>query len=380
MSGIERFSPGRRCTPVSGASPGWSRPPSDSPFPIPESLKEGSLEMRGIVFVLLLCSTLSFAADRVVLVEDFTNSGCGYCWQFEPTLNSFVDTHLASGDISVCRVHVNWPSGSDPIYLANPTEQRARWTFYNVTGVPTIKVDGILSGYPNIQAAFNSRSAVPCHLDIHVARNPISGTTGEISIRMIAEQDLQAAATLRVFAILVEDNVPGAGLWAGSEFMQAFRDNLFGTAGSEVSFSAPYPDTVYASAQYSLNPDWNVNELRLVTFVQEYAGAPNKEVMNAHFADFLDLQTGIGECPSEEIEGAVMSVVNPSRGFLSIALELPSGSAGHLQVYDLGGRIVAERAVGCSSDIGIDLDTGMYLVRFSCDDGSVTTAQAVVMR
>ena len=45
------------------------------------------------------------------------------------------------------------------------------------------------------------------------------------------------------------------------------------------------------------------------------------------------------------VESAVMSVANPSRGFLSIDLELPSGSGGLLQVYDLGGRIVAERAV-----------------------------------
>ncbi len=335
--------------------------------------------MRGIVSVLLLCSALSFAADRVVLVEDFTNSACSYCWVFEPTLNAFVDTHLESGDISICRVHVNWPSASDPVYLANPGEQRARWNFYNVSGVPTIKVDGILSGYSNIQGAYDTRSAVPCYLDIDVARNPVTDSTGEISIRMIAEQDLQAGADLRVFTILVEDGVPGAGYWAGSEFREAFRDNLFGTMGPVVEFSAPYPDTAFSSAQYLLDPDWDVNELRLVTFVQEYAGAPNKEVMNAHFANFLDLQTGIGEAGGDVV-GAVMSVVNPSRGSLSIALELPSGSAGLLQVYDLGGRIVAERAVDCSSDLGIDLDTGMYLVRFSCDDGGVSTAQAVVMR
>jgi len=59
--------------------------------------------MRISVAFLLALTTLSLAADRVVLVEDFTNSACSYCWNFEPTLNSFVDTHLASGDVSICR-------------------------------------------------------------------------------------------------------------------------------------------------------------------------------------------------------------------------------------------------------------------------------------
>lgn len=336
--------------------------------------------MRVSVAFLLALAAISLAAERVVLVEDFTNSACSYCWSFEPTLNSFVDTHLASGDVSICRVHVNWPSSSDPVYLANPTEQQARWSFYNVSGVPTIKVDGILSGYPGLQSAFDSRMTVPCHLDIFVAKNPGSDSvSGEIGIRLIAEQDLGAAAAMRVFSIIVEDNVTGAGYWAGSEFQQAFRDNLFGTIGPVVSFEAPYPDTVFVTAPYTINPAWDPDELYLVTFVQEYAGAPNKEVMNAHFAKFFEIGTGIGEAAGGASD-PVMSVVNPSMGFLSIGLELPSGSGGQLSVYDLGGRIVAERVVEGPSDLAIDLATGMYLVRFADEAGNVETAQAVVVR
>ncbi len=336
--------------------------------------------MRVSVAFLLALAAVSLAAERVVLVEDFTNSACSYCWTFEPTLNAFVDTYLASGDLSMCRVHVNWPSSTDPVYLANPTEQHARWSFYNVSGVPTIKVDGIVSGYPGIQSAFDNRMNVPCYLDIYVAKNPGSDSlSGEIGIRLIAEQDLGAAAALRVFSIIVEDNVTGAGYWAGSEFQQAFRDNLFGTIGPVVSFEAPYPDTVFVTAPYTINSSWDPDELYLVTFVQEYAGAPNKEVMNAHFAKFFEIETGIGEAAGGASD-PVMSVVNPSRGFLSIDLELPSGSGGLLQVYDLGGRIVAERTVEGSSDLSIDLATGMYLVRFADSAGNFETAQAVVMR
>ncbi|NLP05938.1 hypothetical protein GX411_08310 [Candidatus Fermentibacteria bacterium] len=209
----------------------------------------------------------AIAAERVVLIEDFTNCGCSPCWSFEPTLNSFVNSHLAAGDISVIRVHTNWPSATDPIYLANPTEQQARWGFYGVNAVPTIKVDGIVNGYPGIEAAYNSRKNVPCYLDIFACRNPSSGMdNGTVSIRLIAEQDLGAGATMRLFATLVEDDVTGAGYWAGSVFEQAFRDNLFGPAGPVVAFSAPYPDTLFFQADYVINPAWNESNLSLVVF------------------------------------------------------------------------------------------------------------------
>lgn len=50
--------------------------------------------------LLLLITAVIHAADRVVLFEDFTNSGCGPCWNIETQVNSFVNSHLAAGDLS----------------------------------------------------------------------------------------------------------------------------------------------------------------------------------------------------------------------------------------------------------------------------------------
>lgn len=336
--------------------------------------------MKHVSTALLVLAATGFCADRVVLVEDFTNSGCGPCWSFEPTLNAFITPHLAAGDISVCRVHVNWPSASDPIYLANPTEQQARWSFYNVTGVPTIKVDGILSGYPGIEAAYATRSSVPCHLDILVARNPSSSTTGEVSIRLIAEQDLEAAAALRVFAILVEDDVNGAGYWAGSVFEQAFRDNLFGAVGPVVSFSEPYPDTVFVSTAYTLSSSWDADNLHLVTFVQEYAGAPNKEVMNADYAEFMELPTGIEADPGLASGNGCLSVTSPTVGGVFLEVALPDGVCGTVQVFDLSGRILAELPVSGTQSLQAPVaEAGIYLVRLAPDHGAPSVNSVVVL-
>lgn len=334
--------------------------------------------MRALILLgLLACSAI--AAERVVLVEDFTNSGCGPCWSFEPTLNSFVNSHLAAGDISVIRVHTNWPSATDPIYLANPTEQQARWGFYGVNAVPTIKVDGIVNGYPGIEAAYNSRKDVPCYLDIFACRNPSSGMdNGVVSIRLIAEQDLGANATMRLFATLVEDDVPGAGYWSGSVFEQAFRDNLFGPAGPVVAFSAPYPDTLFFQADYVINPAWNQNNLNLAVFVQEYASAPNKEVMNSAYYDFLGMPTGIeGGQPQGGFEVSIAA--NPCRGAVRLVTGACGQSTGTATLYDTAGRVVSRTVFTPGNETTLETrEAGLYLLRVEVGD-QVETRSVIVL-
>jgi hypothetical protein len=337
--------------------------------------------MKYVIIALVAFAAMAFCADRVVLVEDFTNCGCGPCWSFEPTLNAFINPHLVAGDISVCRVHTNWPSASDPIYLANPTEQNARWSFYGVTGVPTVKVDGILNGYPGVEAAYNTRAAVPCYLAISVARDFTGDSSaGVISISLIAEQDLGAAAAMRVFAILVENDVAGAGYWSSSVFEQAFRDNLFGTVGPVVEFEAPYPDTVYFSVPYTLNPAWNYDNLYLVTFVQEYASAPNKEVMNSHFARFLELPTGIEDDLIAPASPDCMAMANPCAGAITMSVMLSDGMAGTIQVYDVTGREVANLPVLGTQTLSIPVvGTGVFYVRLTQEGGSSAVHSVVVL-
>ena len=332
----------------------------------------------GLALPILLLVSIAPGADRVVLLEDFTNCGCGPCWSFEPTLNSFVAAHLAAGDLSVIRVHVNWPDPNDPIYLANPTEQNARKSFYGVSSVPTIKMDGVLNGYPGLTAAFNNRINVPCYLEILVVREG-DDQTGTISIGLIAEQDLGAMSDMRLFTTIVEDDVPGTGYWAGSYFHQAFRDNLFGIVGPIVSFSPPYPDTLYYNADYDISA-WEADNLYLTTFVQEYSSS-YKEVMNSRFDKFMDLETGIADTPMLPAQPVVEVTPSPCQGVAQVVSWLPQGVSGEVTVYDLTGRSVDSwtPSPGVSHAISID-EVGVYFVRLVTGDGASVTRSLVVVR
>ena len=335
----------------------------------------------GIVLMLLFVITVPLlSAERVVLLEDFTNSGCSPCWTVEDYVNSFVNTHLPDGNLAVIRCHVNWPSANDPIYLANPTEQNVRKAQYSINSVPAFKFDGIVngSGY-NLVAGFNARVSVPAIIDLEVARNG-DDVSGTISIMVIAEEDPEWTVPMMVWPILVEDNVTGAGYWSSSVFEQAFRDNLLGYYGEEIFFTGPYPDTLYVDADYEIDPSWDVNELHLATFVQCSYQSSDEEVENAHWAKFMDLETGIEESGWNGWDCPVLSVGPcPSSGTFSIMAELPENLTGTVEVFDLSGRTIASGTAGSLNSVTVN-ESGVYLVRLSGENGgSVTKSVAVIV-
>ena len=326
--------------------------------------------MKAIILLLSVITLTASATDRVVLVEDFTNDECSFCWNIESQVNAFASSHIAAGDIAMIRVHVSWPGDNDPIYLANPTEQTARKSFYGVTGVPTIKFDGVITGTSNLEGSYTIRAAIPSYLDILVCRNG-SDMTGTMCIRLIAEQDLSAQAPLRLFCTLVEDNVPGTGYWSGTVFMQAFRDNLFGPVGPVVEFAAPYPDTLFFEAPYN-TAGWTTSNLSVAAFVQEYSSA-HKEVMNSWYGSFLGLPTGIGEGSCPEAVTAVHIDANPCHGHFTGTVTIPGGT-GIIEAFDLAGRRILSLEVGDGSSIEGELpETGAYFLRLRAEDGSTST-------
>lgn len=333
-----------------------------------------------VFLMLLVTASIASAADRVVLFEDFTNSGCGPCWNIEGQINDFVAAHIASGTLAVIRTHVNWPSASDPIYLANPTEQTVRKAQYGVQSVPYLIFDGIqVSAAPSLENHFNNRLNTPASIDILVARNG-DEAAGAVSIRIIAEQEpqWQEATVMRVWPILVEDNVPGTGYWAGSVFEQAFRDNLLGPYGEVVEFTGPYPDTIFVDAEYVVAPSWDANNLFLATFLQCSYQQGDHEVPNADWQKFMDIPQGVedGFTPF----GPVLTVTpNPGSGVFTALSLLPEGSTGTLQVFDIAGRTLLTFPAGGQTGFSLD-GSGVYFVRLVADTGESVTRTIAVVR
>ena len=333
--------------------------------------------MRTLILLLLIAASI-YAADRVVLFEDFTNSGCGPCWSIETQVNSFVNTHLAAGDLSAVRVHVSWPSSSDPIYVANPSEQNGRKSFYSVSSVPRLYIDGsYCSSVNNLESSFTARSAVPSYLNIYVAKET-TNDTGTLFVTLNAEQAL-GSETLRLHAILVEDDVAGAGYWSSSVFEQAFRDNLCGSTGQVVDFGSSYPSTLIIELPYGTS-GMIENNASLAVFVQ---GQSTKEVYNSWYMPVMDIpyNTSVEENESDLVQEIEISISpNPTSGNFSLSYNGFGNSPVSLSLFDVSGRLI-EESVLTSQDTAFSLaNPGVYLAVLSSENGRFASKRIVVTR
>ena len=328
------------------------------------------------LILLILIFAVTQAAERTVLFEDHTNAQCGPCWSIEGQINTFVNAHLAAGDLAVLRTHAWWP-GTDPIYNANPTEQAARINFYNISGVPSLKMDGVLpASGTNLEARFDIRAATACYLDIEVTKNDATtDVNGTIYIALTAEQAL-TSSPLKLHAILVEDEIPGTGYWSSTVFEQAFRDNLCGEDGVDVDFGSTYPSTIYFEFPYSTD-SWEDEYVHLTVFVQSTG---NKEIYNAWYGAVLDIPQNMGIEGAAQAEPAISVSSNPNSGSFVIAHPNISSTNASISLYDILGREIETRVInGDESTFSIN-NPGLYLVVINTEDGRIATERVVVTK
>ncbi len=92
------------------------------------------------LLLLLLPALTNAQAVRRVMVESFTQASCGPCAAQNPGFNTLLQANGAN--VVLLKYQTSWP-GYDPMNLQNPTEVAARVTYYGVTGVPNVRLDGI---------------------------------------------------------------------------------------------------------------------------------------------------------------------------------------------------------------------------------------------
>ena len=209
--------------------------------------------------------------------------------------------------------------------------------------------------------------------------NYVSYGIGTIQITLIAEEDL-GDTNLKVHAIIVESGIPGVGYFASSTFEQAFREELFGATGQDVSFGPSYPDTVVVSVDYDTG-SWVFENLHLAVFVQNHASS-GTEVHNAWY-DYLGAVTGIEGDEPEELNADELLIhisPNPSNGSISLTTGALGDEAGALTIYDTSGRCLAFRTVLEDEAFHFELaESGVYFARLT-SGGKIATSRIVVVR
>lgn len=226
------------------------------------------------------------AYERVVLLEDYSNTSCVPCVESDAAVIETLESFGAEG----CRVvgiqyHVSWPSPFDPFYLAARTENNARTSYYGVdgVGVPYVVIDGIELLPPNQGAedASQMRSAVERRLKVTspielTVRNTINGSSGQAEVDVTVLSEVPTAHYHIRIAVVESDihYVADNGL---THFDNVLRDMLPNADGSTLS------DLVVGSMQtitesYTIDGEWKAGDLSVIAFVQN---EDTKEIIQA---------------------------------------------------------------------------------------------------
>jgi hypothetical protein len=241
--------------------------------------------------ILLFSAAGIASAQRMMLLEHFTQASCGPCASQNPALKARLDAN--PGKVVAIKYQTSWP-GVDPMNAANPTDAANRVTYYNVTGVPNSVVDGnAYNGSPGgvNQSLIDTRSSGSDAADVDVKyiiidnADPVSDSM-LVTAKVKAISALPAGYKLRVAAIerqIEFATPPGSN---GEKYFESVMKKMLPDGNGTTLPAIAAGDSVSYTFKWSLKRAngsdvyYNLGQAAAVGFVQNDA---NKQVLGTAY-------------------------------------------------------------------------------------------------
>lgn len=246
---------------------------------VPES-KSIFVEKDSTIFISFVLKLA--LASKIVLIEDFANVSCNPCVISNKILESLKENYGIK-KVVLIKYPTNFPSPSDPFYLANTSDCNARMSFYNILVAPTTKVDGSLTPIStdsvSVKDKINQRISVLPKFKISVSDSVGIGNYNiHITLETIDTTGIDFT-NIVMHTVVTESSIefsspPGSN--GETKFYDVMRKMLPSNSGETVSYSTL--GTQYYTRQTALNPAWNSAKLETVVFIQNKI---TKEVLQA---------------------------------------------------------------------------------------------------
>jgi hypothetical protein len=221
---------------------------------------------------LMMFFTLKINAqdERLLLLESFTNTSCGYCGMYNPAMDALI---AANPDkIAAIKYHVNWPSDQDPMYLNNTTENNSRTSYYGVTGVPYVVIDGThFAGGPNqvTQSVVNQLSNIESPMQLRLSWE-LNDAQNAITVHVMGQVSTDIIGTPKLYVGVIEKEVhfnsaPGSN--GERDFYQVMKKLLPSSSGVLLETLAANDYFAY-SFTWELANIYDINQLDAIAWVQ----------------------------------------------------------------------------------------------------------------
>jgi hypothetical protein len=236
------------------------------------------------VLSLMLAGTFAFAqSQRLVLVEAFSQASCGPCAAQNPALNAALTAAGTNKVVSV-KYQTDWP-GVDPMNAQNPAEVDTRVAYYNVSGVPSRRLDGN-QGTTVDATTIDNRYNTPSSFTLtttHTFNADMSAAT--VNVNITASQAFTASGSLVLHVAMVEKEINFAtapGTNGEKDFYSVMRKMIPGDAGSTLpgtwTSGQAQPFTFQVNTP---NYIYNLGRIAFVAWIQDNG---SKEVHQAGYS------------------------------------------------------------------------------------------------
>ncbi len=231
-----------------------------------------------LIATVILYTGVYAQAPKFVLFEHFTQASCGPCAQQNPGF----DANILTPNTAIVRhiaYHTSWP-GVDEMNAANPSEVADRVTYYNVSGVPTVALQGnYKQGAPGTmtQADVDYQFSLGSPVKIELSEID-NGSTRDLTVTIKTLGNVPSG-TYKLYTAIVEnprDYATPPGSNGETHFPNVFRKMYPSTAGESVTL-APIGSSITFNYTYTVDPNWVAANIKAVSFLQN---TTTKEVLN----------------------------------------------------------------------------------------------------
>jgi hypothetical protein len=228
-------------------------------------------------------SVSPFQANKIVVLESFTNVGCYPCPITNRIIRQLSKETYGSSKLVVVKFPVNFPAPNDLFYLAAKEICDFRMDYYNIFYAPTIIIDGILkpvaSDSLSIKSAVDSRLTVTPRFSVNVSSRFEGDYNIDIAIKIIDSSAININDLLINISItetdLKFDDPPGSN--GETEFYDVIRLMLPSNNGISLRQLIDGGELLFEFEDVLIS-DWNLEKLNAVVYIQN---SITKEVYQA---------------------------------------------------------------------------------------------------
>ncbi len=225
--------------------------------------------------------------DRIVLWEQFTNTGCGPCASANPTIEQMLANNGEDVVIAVW-AHVWWPSSSDPYYVANTTDNAARTSYYGVNAVPDSFTDGVLEPSPgnmtSMQNAVDERHNTPSIIDLQAQYDDSYKLRVEYTV-----VNTIPSGNYKLRVVVVENDLYFNAPNGETHFDHVLRKYYPDANGTSIDLAAKGDhDILYFDL--TMDATWNLDNIEIFAFIQDDVMKEVAQAAKATYSQYVPVE------------------------------------------------------------------------------------------